>query len=431
MITKSSPESVGPRAWPRLVLWSLWLAVAVTVVASPVRRRPRRRRGYVSVFLDHVPNRDATELRARAFAEEKIEAGPHVRLTASGFVEGLLADRGGQVTRRDCGAAGAERRVSREAVRSVGGPGARGVGPARRAPADRRHQPDRRLAVLLRGAERGAAGGAARPRARFRRRQGVVEGVYVAVLPPRPLRSPRRTHRRRSTSSPARLLPGDRLPGARFVPNEPATTAANAQGGARVNVTSGRVDWSVSAYRGFRPFGIYTLSSTAAEPPGGAVDRVPAIHDDRRRRRDGSGPVGRPRRGGGVRARRVPGAGRGGRADGAVVRCRRRRRSQGGELPRSADRSSSTIEAADPSSTARADGRVADRVGGSHLFAPEVPGPAVRRLQSQQRRGVRARHRDGDVFATTSRWRARSAGSPARAWIRSAASPTATSFTCA
>jgi hypothetical protein len=44
------------------------------------------------------------------------------------------------------------------------------------------------------------------------------------------------------------------------VPNEPAATGGNAQGGARVSVTSGRVDWSVSAYRGFRPFGIYTLS---------------------------------------------------------------------------------------------------------------------------------------------------------------------------
>ena len=54
----------------------------------------------------------------------------------------------------------------------------------------------------------------------------------------------------------------DRLSGPVFVPNEPAN-GANAQGGARVNVTSGRVDWSVSAYRGFRPFGIYTQSRPA------------------------------------------------------------------------------------------------------------------------------------------------------------------------
>jgi hypothetical protein len=51
-----------------------------------------------------------------------------------------------------------------------------------------------------------------------------------------------------------------------FVPNEPPRTLGNAQGGARVNVTSGRVDWSISAYRGFRPFGIYTLSTAAARP---------------------------------------------------------------------------------------------------------------------------------------------------------------------
>src|SRR4051794_16499879 len=69
-----------------LVAWPSWSAAQT----APT--------GYVSVFLDHLPNRGATELRARAFAEAKVEAGPHVRLTASGFAEGLLADRRGRVT---------------------------------------------------------------------------------------------------------------------------------------------------------------------------------------------------------------------------------------------------------------------------------------------------------------------------------------------
>jgi hypothetical protein len=54
--------------------------------------------GHVSLLADHLPNRSATELRARIFAEEKHDAGPHVRLAASGFVEGLVADRGGSTT---------------------------------------------------------------------------------------------------------------------------------------------------------------------------------------------------------------------------------------------------------------------------------------------------------------------------------------------
>src|SRR5829696_3798046 len=53
--------------------------------------------GYVSVFADHLPNRDATELRGRMFAEKAVDAGSRLRLIASGFVEGLVADRNGRV----------------------------------------------------------------------------------------------------------------------------------------------------------------------------------------------------------------------------------------------------------------------------------------------------------------------------------------------
>jgi hypothetical protein len=43
------------------------------------------------------------------------------------------------------------------------------------------------------------------------------------------------------------------------VSNEPAHVLTNAQGGARLNVTSGRVDWSVSAYRGFEPLPLFEI----------------------------------------------------------------------------------------------------------------------------------------------------------------------------
>ena len=44
----------------------------------------------------------------------------------------------------------------------------------------------------------------------------------------------------------------------------PAFTAGTAQGGARLSATSGRVDWSVSVFRGFESFGLYTLERRAA-----------------------------------------------------------------------------------------------------------------------------------------------------------------------
>lgn len=96
-----------------------------------------------------------------------------------------------------------------------------------------------------------------------------LEGVYVPVF------RRGRFDRLDERTSPFNLEPGVAsclaigCPVPVFVPNEPARTAANAQGGARLNVTSGRVDWSVSAYRGFRPFGLYTVSLAAPKPQGG------------------------------------------------------------------------------------------------------------------------------------------------------------------
>ena len=69
-----------------------------------------------------------------------------------------------------------------------------------------------------------------------------IEGSLRAVLPPRAVRQARRAHvavQRRAAAVP-------------FTDRTPARTASNAQGGARVNLTTGRVDWSISAYRGFR-----------------------------------------------------------------------------------------------------------------------------------------------------------------------------------
>jgi hypothetical protein len=213
--------------------------------------------GHVSVFLDHVPNRDATELRARAFAEQKVEAGPRVRLTASGFVEGLLADRNGKVTD-----ARFEPQELILAFRSKRLDLSAGLGRVVWGRLDELQPTDviNPIDVSRFFFEGRSEARLAVPLARatvYAGENASVEGVYV------PFFRRGRFDRLAEESSPFNLVPG--VP---FVDRAPPRTAANAQGGARLNVTSGQVDWSVSAYRGFRPLGLYSASSPTD------VDRV-------------------------------------------------------------------------------------------------------------------------------------------------------------
>src|SRR5207237_7645822 len=76
-----------------------------------------------------------------------------------------------------------------------------------------------------------------------------LEAVYV------PFFRRGRFDRLDEPTSPFNLAPG----GIQVQEDTPARTLANAQGGARLNATTGRVDWSVSTYRGFRPFGVYAV----------------------------------------------------------------------------------------------------------------------------------------------------------------------------
>jgi hypothetical protein len=204
--------------------------------------------GYVSLFVDHLPNRDATELRARVFAEEKIEAGPRLRLVASGFVEGLIADRNGTV--RDAIAEPHEITVT---LRSKRADVAAGFGRVVWGRLDELQPTDvvnpldlsrfffegrseARLAVPLVRATVYAGEHAS------------VEAVYV------PFFRRGRFDRLDEATSPFTLGPA--VP---FNDRSPNRSPGNAQGGARANFTSGRVDWSLSGYRGFRTFGIYAV----------------------------------------------------------------------------------------------------------------------------------------------------------------------------
>ena len=94
--------------------------------------------------------------------------------------------------RRDPSRPGGERAVHGGAVRSARRLQPRRVGPARRGAADRRRQPARRVAVLLRRAQRGAAAGRADPGAGVPLGRRHDRGSLRAVLPARAVRSARR-----------------------------------------------------------------------------------------------------------------------------------------------------------------------------------------------------------------------------------------------
>ena len=202
--------------------------------------------GYVSLFVDHLPNREATEFRARVFAEEKVDAGTRVRLIASGFVEGLVADRGRTV--RD---AVAEPHELTATVRTRRVDLTAGFGRVIWGRLDELQPTDvvNPLDLSRFFFEGRSEARLAVPLVRatvFAGEHASVEGVYV------PFFRRGRFDRLDEESSPFTLAP--QVP---FTDRSPERTAGNAQGGARASFTTGRVDWSLSAYRGFRSFGIY------------------------------------------------------------------------------------------------------------------------------------------------------------------------------
>jgi hypothetical protein len=259
------------------------LALAAVGVRPVLAQGPT---GSVSLFADYFPNQqDTTELRARLFAEEKVEkqVGPsrRVRLTVSGFAEGLLSRRPVP------GGAPGLQSVSDGTVRVQDGNvevlGQRVdilAGYARLAwgkldeiqPTDVINPLDvsrfffagrteARLPMLL-----------ARARVHIAERV-TLEGVYLPDFrrgrydqldePTSPFNLPVNI----AQDSAVCLAIGCPTAPIPVSDRAPAFTAANAQGGARVSATSGRVDWSVSAFRGFETFGLYMLENVTALPP--------------------------------------------------------------------------------------------------------------------------------------------------------------------
>jgi hypothetical protein len=227
-----------------VLVWGLlWCLPALAHAQAPT--------GHLSIFFDHFPTRDVTELRARAFVEEKATLG-RVRLTASGFVDGLTADRGGRVT--DAIAEPHDLSVELRArpfditvgfTRIVWGrldelQPTDVVNPLDASRFFFEGRSDARLAVPL-------------VRARvYAGEHASLEVVYV------PFFRRGRFDRLDEPTSPFTLAPR----GLAIHEEAPPRTLAHTQGGARLNATSGRVDWSIATYRGFRPFGVYTLGTT-------------------------------------------------------------------------------------------------------------------------------------------------------------------------
>jgi hypothetical protein len=272
------------------------LALAAVGVRPVLAQGPT---GSVSLFADYFPNQqDTTELRARLFAEEKVEkqVGPsrRVRLTVSGFAEGLLSRRlprqarealslsKGPVPPAAPGLHSVHDGILRVQDGNVEVLGQRVdilAGYARLAwgkldeiqPTDVINPLDvsrfffegrseARLPMLL-----------ARARVHIADRV-TLEGIYLPDFrrgrydqldePTSPFNLPVNVAQDSAVclaiACPAAPIPvSDRAP---------AFTAANAQGGARVSATSGRVDWSVSAFRGFETFGLYMLEDVTALP---------------------------------------------------------------------------------------------------------------------------------------------------------------------
>ena len=261
-----------------LVVFLIPLAVSPASAQSPS--------GYVSLFGDYFPNQeDATELRARLFAEEKVEkkleSSTRVVVTASGFVEGLLARRvvpgeGSALHGSTAASFGSRTPTSRSLeerldllagyARIVWGKldeiqPTDVINPLDVSRFFFEGRSEARLPMLL-------------ARVRIHLSESVsLDGVYLPDFrrgrfdqldePSSPFNLPVSV-----AADPVVCLPiGCPTEPPTVSDRAPAFTAGNAQGGARVSATSGRVDWSVSAFRGFESFGLYALENVLGPSP--------------------------------------------------------------------------------------------------------------------------------------------------------------------
>lgn len=241
-----------------LALVAALLATTPLAAQAPVT-------GYVSMLVDIVGRSRTSgdhhadvEWRPRVFVEHRRDLGDHVRLRLSGYVEGLAADR----HQADTPTTDLVARPQELYVEFVSERADVRVGYSRIVwgrldelqPTDVVNPLD--LAKFFFEGRAEARLPVAMARARlFLPAATTLEGVVV------PKFRPGRFDQLDEPTSAFNLLAGPRPPCLSRGTGPPASLAT-LQGGARLQTTSGRVDWSVAAYRGYEPFGV--LQATAA-----------------------------------------------------------------------------------------------------------------------------------------------------------------------
>jgi predicted RND superfamily exporter protein len=265
-------DRIGPGA-RRAAAAALVLAVAFWAAPDASAQAPN---GKVSVFAGYYPHRDdAAEIRARAFAERVFTPSADVRIRLAGFAEGLLAKRPGLAdTNVAEGILRADEAVivyARDRFAVDGGFGRIVWGRLDELqPTDVINPIDVSRFLLEGRSEARLPVGYARARAFFGER-ATFEGIYV------PFFRQGRFDQLGEDTSPFNtgVAAADAVvcqaigcpPSPVVTARYPARTLRNGQGGARLSVTTGRLDWSVSAWRGIEPFGVASVAN-AREPLG-------------------------------------------------------------------------------------------------------------------------------------------------------------------
>ena len=241
--------------------------------------------GHVSVMFDVLPDVDpaegrqfVSELRARVFAERRDQFGEHLRLTLAGYVDGLLADRhviGAPGAARDAIVRPTDVYVEFESSRFDVRAGASRLVWGRLdefQPTDVVNPIDLTRFILEGRGEARLPVGMVRGRL-FLPHSSTLEAVIVPAF------RASRFDQLDEESSPFNIAndagrsvspAGSDVPAAPSYVlrrGEPEFGSGSAQGGGRFTSTARRVDWGVSAYRGFRTFPVLTVTPTFAGPP--------------------------------------------------------------------------------------------------------------------------------------------------------------------
>ena len=246
---KLMPRVYGAAALRRTAAAAVMILAAVALVPSHAYGQSsfQHPSGYASLFASHFPNRDASEVRPRLFVEEKITASNSVRFVFSGFAEALAGRDEAAIARLHEATVAAK--VGRLDLYAGYGRVVWGrldelqptdvVNPLDLSRFFFEGRSEARLPVVV-----------LRPRV-YLSDDLFVEGVYVPVF------RRARFDQLAESSSPFNIIPAS-IEGER--PDGPPVAWHNGQGGARLNATTGRLDWSVSAFRGFEAFEIYELT---------------------------------------------------------------------------------------------------------------------------------------------------------------------------